>query len=131
MYYFLISFEGQISQFEKYKHICEEKHEGEDGKESETGSLHDYSIILSQLIQNLSDCKSQVSLNSAKLQSLSKILNESISQSQEKDKCMQDIQKTLGQLTTALDDSDMKMDYINMTFSEKVHILKEVRAYEG
>lgn len=116
---------GQISQFEKYKHICEEKHEGEDGKESETGSLHDYSIILSQLIQNLSDCKSQVSLNSAKLQSLSKILNESISQSQEKDKCMQDIQKTLGQLTTALDDSDMKMDYINMTFSEKVHILKE------
>ncbi|XP_077333545.1 macrophage scavenger receptor types I and II [Lithobates pipiens] len=116
---------GQISQFEKYKHIYEEKHEEEDGKESETGSLHNYSIILSQLIQNLSDCKSQFSLNSAKLQSLSKILNESISQSQKKDKQMQDIQITLGQLNTTLDDSDMKMDYINMTFSEKVLILKE------
>ncbi|XP_018420615.1 PREDICTED: macrophage scavenger receptor types I and II [Nanorana parkeri] len=120
-----IQLKGQIAQSEKYKHVSEKEHQGEHGKESEAGSLHDYTIILSQLIQSLSDCKSQISMNSAKLQSVNEILNESISQSQEKDKLMQDIQKTLERVTNTLDDSDMKIDDINMTFSEKVYILKQ------
>ncbi|KAM5192018.1 macrophage scavenger receptor types I and II [Mantella aurantiaca] len=121
----ILGLKGQISQLEKYKHVSEEKNEVEDGKKSETGSLHEYTIILNQLIHNLSNCNAQISMNSAKLQSLNKILNESISQSEGKDKLIQENQKTLERLTNTLDDSHMKIDYINMTFSEKVYILKE------
>ncbi|XP_068124731.1 macrophage scavenger receptor types I and II [Hyperolius riggenbachi] len=122
---YTLSLKGRISQLEKYKHAAQEKNEGEDGKESETLSSHDYSIILSQLTQNLSDYKSQISMNSAKLQFLNEILNESISWSQEKDVFIQDMQNTLVYLNSSLGDSQMKMDDINMTFSERVYTLSE------
>ncbi|XP_063776934.1 macrophage scavenger receptor types I and II isoform X2 [Pseudophryne corroboree] len=115
---FTLRQQGHISVFEKQGGKLEDNNVEEEKDDDST-------VILNQLIENFSDWKSKISMNSAKLQLLNEILNNSTSESQAKDKLVQDIQTAVERLTTALDDNQVKVEYINTTFTENVYILWE------
>ncbi|XP_075705736.1 macrophage scavenger receptor types I and II [Rhinoderma darwinii] len=123
---FTIRLQGHVSSFEKTDHAVQEKVNVEkNDKDLETVNIHDYTVIIHELLQKLSDCKAQTSFNFEELKNLKEILNNTILQFHKTDHQVQYIHNAVDNLTDLLDDSKMKMEYINSTISEKVYLIEE------
>lgn len=123
---FTIKLQGRVAVFEGNEHIVQEKtHFEKNTKELNTDNIHDYTQIIHELLQNLSDCKAQASHNSEGLKNLNEIINNTILKYIKTEDQVQSINNAVDHLTISVDDSKMKIEYINTTISEKVYLIVE------
>ncbi|XP_069832651.1 macrophage scavenger receptor types I and II [Dendropsophus ebraccatus] len=123
---FTIKLQGRFAAFGDGEHFVEEKSYAEKNRQNqESGIIQDYIQIIQELQRNLSDCKVQASLNSQELKNLNEIINKTILQYGKTQDRVQSIHNVVEQLSTALDDSKMKIEYVNSTISEKFYLIEE------
>ncbi|XP_073501521.1 macrophage scavenger receptor types I and II-like isoform X2 [Phyllobates terribilis] len=123
---FTIKLQGHSAVFEQSKQSVQEKFHGEKNKtELETDNKHDYTPIIHELQQNISNCKAQISLNSEELKTLNEMMNNATLQSKKNKDQVQIVQNTVNFLTASLDDSKVIMHDINITISEKFYSIEE------
>ncbi|KAG8592289.1 hypothetical protein GDO81_000450 [Engystomops pustulosus] len=118
---FIIKLHGHVAALEGSDHVFHEKlHSNKNTKELGTVDTDDYSQIIHELLKNLSDCQEKSFRNSDELRNLYTMLNNTVLQCQKTEEDIENIHKSVGDLTITLDDSKMKMEYIKSTISEKV-----------
>ncbi|XP_044155455.1 macrophage scavenger receptor types I and II [Bufo gargarizans] len=123
---FSIKLQEHVAVSEAGEHIVQNKiHAEKYHNELETNNNSDYTQLIHDLLQNSSDCKEQASLNLKELKTLNAILKSNRLQCEKTENKVQNIFNTVEHLTTSLDDSKMKMEYINTTISEKVYLMEE------
>ncbi|XP_056414702.1 macrophage scavenger receptor types I and II isoform X2 [Hyla sarda] len=123
---FTIKLQGRVAVLESREHFEQQNiHAEKSKKDLETDPIRNYSQTIQELLGNLSDCKAQASHNSEGLKNLNEIINNTILQYGTTENRVQSIHNVVEQLTTSLDDSKMKMEYINTTISEKVFLIEE------
>ncbi|XP_066430903.1 macrophage scavenger receptor types I and II [Eleutherodactylus coqui] len=123
---FTIKLQERVAVFEGSESIAQEKHQVVKNMQAlETNNVQDYPQIIKDLLQNLSNCKAQTSINSEGLKNLTEILNDKILQYGKTEDEVKKIRAVVDQLTVSLDGSKMKMEYLNTTVYEKVYLMEK------
>ncbi|KAM4706472.1 macrophage scavenger receptor types I and II [Discoglossus pictus] len=119
---FVIRLKAQTGNYETdmpKKYIEEILKEENNGK---AYMIHEYSIILNQLAQNLSNLKYELYINSENLQQLSKKTQSIKENTKDHDRLFEETEKNIEYLLTTLDVVKSNLEYINSTYTEKVDI---------
>ncbi|XP_053314209.1 macrophage scavenger receptor types I and II [Spea bombifrons] len=87
--------------------------------------IPDYSIMLTQFAQNLSDFKYELSIKSTSLQMLNQMLNQSLLRNEDRDMIITEMQQAAEHLRTTMSDFQIKLENINTSFAENIYILQK------
>ncbi|CAN2388638.1 Macrophage scavenger receptor [Pristimantis euphronides] len=118
---FTIKLQGRVTALKESKQFIKENQQSK----QESDNTQNYTQIINTLLQNLSDCKAQTSINSEGLKNLNKILNSTILQHGKTEDQVQNIYNAVNQLTVSLDSSKVKIEYLNTTIYDKVYVMEE------
>ncbi|XP_053556831.1 macrophage scavenger receptor types I and II isoform X2 [Bombina bombina] len=119
----LPSFRTRTCDIDTQKTNCDKSQE--EGNNEELAMFHDYSNILNQFAQNLSDLKYEVYVNSENLQQLSGKIKAILKDKEDHELELQETEKSIKYINTRLDDVQSKVENINLIYMEKSDMPQE------